>query len=71
MQTLTLTLENMSCEKCVEHVRNALSGIDGVVPGEVTVGRAVIRMEDNPSQWSAVKERLDDAGYPVSAHDGD
>lgn len=67
MKTITLTLENMSCPKCVEAVRRALSGLDGVETERVEIGTAVVRMEDNPAQWSAVRERLDDAGHPVSS----
>lgn len=52
--TKTLNIEGMSCGHCVNHVRTALSGLDGVSKVEVT-------LEDKQAVVTLSKDVLDDA----------
>ena len=63
---ITVSIEGMSCENCVRHVREALEGLDGVTQVEVSLeaGTAAVRagLEVTDEQITAA---LDEEGYDV------
>ena len=65
--SITVSIQGVSCENCVRHVRQALEGLDGVTQVEVSLdaGTAQVRagLEVTDEQISAV---LDEEGYDVT-----
>lgn len=69
MQTVTLSVEGMSCGACVGHVVRALRGLDGVQSAEVSLeeGRAVVAYDPARVRVSQMTEAVADEGYEASA----
>jgi copper chaperone len=68
MEELTMkkkiSIEGMSCEHCVAHVKNALEGIDGVSAVEVNLeGKYAIVQTDVNDE--ILKEAIEEEGYDV------
>ena len=65
---IEISIEGMSCENCVRHVREALSILEGV--GEVEVdleaGKARVQAAVELSD-ARITEVLDEEGYDVTA----
>ena len=53
----------MSCQHCVQRVRNTLEGLDGVEVQDVEVGSARIGLEPDRTSMDQVKEALREAGF--------
>ena len=64
---LTLKIDNMMCEKCVERVENALGSVEGVTDLEVSKGKAVMRYDESEERILAA---VIDAGYPAKVKKG-
>ncbi len=66
--TITLSIDGMSCGHCVNAVTKALSVVPGVKVRSVAVGTAQIEAKDG---WSAAQAvtALGAAGYPARAMD--
>lgn len=62
-----LELEGMSCNHCKMAVDQALAEVEGVSKDVVEIGRAVLSTDDWSSVESAVRDVLDEEGYPVKA----
>ena len=66
-RTGVLTIEGMSCDHCVRAVREALEGVEGVTVESVELGRAVVYYDDERTGPEALAERVEEAGYAVTA----
>ena len=66
--TITLSIDGMSCGHCVQAVTKALSAVPGVQVKSVAVGTARIEAKDG---WAAAQAvtALGAAGYPARATD--
>ena len=62
-----LTLDGMSCQGCVKHLREALEALDGVTVLDVAVGNARIVRDDATCSVSQLEEATEEAGYPIVA----
>ncbi|MDR0732376.1 MAG: copper ion binding protein [Treponema sp.] len=64
----TLKIEGMSCEHCVQHVKEALEGIGGVKSAKVSLKKnsADVKHDENVS-LAAMEKAVDEAGYKVIA----
>ena len=49
MQTMTMTVSDMSCEGCVNAVRSALTQVDGVQQADVTLEDKTARVTHGDS----------------------
>jgi copper chaperone len=58
-----LSIEGMSCQHCVQRVRNTLEGLDGVEVQDVEIGSARIGLEPDRTSMDQVKEALREAGF--------
>lgn len=67
MKTATITIEGMSCGGCVAGVRKALERAEGVTITEVTVGRAVARIDPEKVTEARLRDAIDAAGFDVRA----
>ncbi|HUZ49612.1 MAG TPA: heavy metal-associated domain-containing protein [Candidatus Dormibacteraeota bacterium] len=67
MNTVTISVQGMTCENCVRHVTQALQELPGVTGVEValTSGSATIQ-SDHPLERAELAHALDEAGYTLS-----
>jgi len=65
METV-LHIKGMSCEHCVQHVKEALEGVAGVSSAEVNLKKKSARVVhgDNTS-FSALNAAVEEAGYTI------
>lgn len=66
--TITLSVEDMSCEHCTERVKDALEDVDGVTEANVDLdaAEAMITVTEEVSH-GRLAEAVEDAGYHVPA----
>jgi copper ion binding protein len=57
----------MSCQHCVDRIKNAVSELNGVNEVEVDLGKKKVRVEYNPELVSSdiIKGVIEDQGYEV------
>ena len=67
MNTVTISVQGMTCENCVRHVTQALQELPGVTGVEVALasGSATVQ-SDRPLERAALAHALDEAGYTLS-----
>jgi copper chaperone CopZ len=58
---MTLAIEGMHCQKCVERVRKAIEGVNGARAEKVEVGSATVLVE--PAHVTEVLAAVRNAGY--------
>lgn len=65
---IVISIDGMSCENCVRHVREALEGMEGVTAVEVSLeaGEAKVRSAATLNE-KLIKATLDEEGYDVTA----
>lgn len=61
----TANIQGMTCAHCVRAVFTALSGVQGILRADVTLGRAVID-HDGTVTPEAIREAVAVAGYQVA-----
>lgn len=61
---MIIKIEGMSCMHCVNHVKEALEELDGVIKVEVDLGKKEATIEGNVTEV-AVREAIDEVGYDV------
>ena len=59
-----ISIEGMSCEHCVAHVKEALEGIDGVSTVEVNLEGKYAAVETDVND-EILKEAIEEEGYDV------
>ncbi len=62
----TLSIDGMHCEHCVDAVREALSGVDGVSVETVEVGTATVAYAPSVASRDRLAQALDEAGYSLA-----
>lgn len=67
MNTVQLSIDGMSCGRCVDHVAAALDAMDGVKVERVGVGSAEVTLDPSKSSPAALVKVLDGIGYPAQA----
>jgi len=65
MREVKLRIENMHCDGCVRHVRQALEKVSGVKIDDLRVGAARLEAPDTVTE-TALVATLEKAGYPAS-----
>jgi len=63
MNTLSMTIDGMSCGHCVTAVRKALEAARGVEVEEVTIGSASVRYDPGAASVEAILAAVADEGY--------
>ena len=61
----TLSIEGMSCDHCVHHVKNALVDVSGVESAEVSLAEKRAVVIGSALDDSALKSAVAEAGYEV------
>jgi len=62
----TLKVEGMTCMHCVNRVKNALEGVEGVTSADVNLEQGQAIVEGTEFSDTALKEAVADAGYEVT-----
>jgi copper chaperone len=65
--TKQLSIEGMSCNHCVMHVKNALAEIQGVTSVQVDLAKKSAVVEGAALDDAAMKAAVAEAGYEVVA----
>lgn len=60
-----IIIEGMSCSHCVAHVKEALSGIEGVLSAVVDLEGKYALVNVNNVSDEMLKEAIEDEGYDV------
>ncbi len=68
MKTHQLTIEGMSCNHCVMHVKKELSKVTDLVVDDVQIGKATVRYEDIKVSPEKISQAVEDAGYKLVAN---
>jgi mercuric ion binding protein len=65
-RTVTLAVDNMTCELCPSIVRKSLARVPGVVKAEVSAEKAtaVVMFDDAATSIAALVAATTNAGYP-------
>ncbi|MEM5948108.1 cation transporter [Spirochaetia bacterium 38H-sp] len=61
----TITIDGMSCQHCVMHIKQALSSL-GLEVVNVEIGKATVKASDTISDRD-IKNAIEDAGYTVKS----
>lgn len=66
--TMTLPIEDMSCEHCAQRVQEALTGVEGVTGASVNLGdaEATVTVRGSVSR-ERLADAVEDVGYGVPA----
>lgn len=64
MTTRTLTINGMSCNHCIMHVRNGLEKVATVK--DVQIGKAVVEVDDSRTTAEDLKNAISNAGYELA-----
>ena len=64
MKPHELTIQGMSCEHCVMHVRHALDAVDGLEVENVQIGKARVWYDDDKIS-KTLSDKVQEAGYKV------
>jgi copper chaperone CopZ len=65
IMALHLSIEGMTCSRCVEHVRRALERVESVAVRDVTVGSARVDYDPSRTTPERIAAAVADAGYPA------
>jgi copper ion binding protein len=63
----TLSIEGMSCQHCVMHVKNALAEVAGVETADVDLAKKSAVVSGGSFDDAALKAAVAEAGYEVVA----
>jgi copper chaperone len=65
--TKKILIEGMSCQHCVNHVKNALEELDGIKSAKVSLENKSAEIElDHDVDDEIIKAAIDEAGYEVT-----
>ena len=60
-----LTIEGMSCNHCVMHVKKELSKVAGLVVDDVQIGKATVRYDESGVSPEEISLAVEEAGYKL------
>jgi copper chaperone len=66
MTKLHLDIDGMTCGHCVQAVRRALEGMDGVEIGDVRIGSADVAVDERHVPREKVLDTIADVGYQAT-----
>lgn len=67
MNTVTLNVQGMSCNHCVNSIEGALGKLEGVQSAKVSLAdnQVTVTFEESVVSLDKVKEMIEDQGYDV------
>lgn len=63
MESITLSIQGMTCDHCVRAVSGALSSLPGVSVTEVGIGRARLDFDERRVREQQIVDAVEDEGY--------
>lgn len=64
---MKLSVQGMSCDKCVSHVKSALEGVPGVEQADVDLASASATVQGQNLELAQLVEALEEEGYSAQA----
>lgn len=64
--TISLAIQGMSCQHCVNRVKKAIDSLPGIQKSDVQVGIATLDIDTSLTSPDTVKRVVEDAGYIVT-----
>lgn len=70
MKTAVISVAGMSCQHCVNSIKNAVSAVNGVKKVQVDLEGKTVTVEFNPETTSVatIKAAIEDQGYEVQSN---
>ncbi|GLI04095.1 MULTISPECIES: copper ion binding protein [Paenibacillus] len=65
MQTITLKVEGMSCNHCVNSIEGALKNIGATGKVDLAAKSVQVQYEESKTNPDAIKAAIEDQGYDV------
>ncbi|MBB5803413.1 copper chaperone CopZ [Saccharothrix ecbatanensis] len=65
--TISITVEGMTCNSCVNKVTNAVSAVDGVEDVDVDVASGEVTVSGSQVDPEVVKTAVTEAGYRIAS----
>jgi len=65
MKTQELTIEGMTCNHCVMHVRKELSKLSDVIIEDVQIGKAKVQFDEAKVSPNDFARAIENAGYKL------
>ena len=65
MKDIALAISGMSCHHCLNALNKALAGVPGIEVTSVRIGRAELRVPDQPDAATPARTAIESAGYKV------
>lgn len=65
MAEAKVKIEGMSCMHCVEAVRKAIEGLEGVSDSSVEIGSAEVKFDESRLSVADIESAVEKAGYKV------
>lgn len=66
MKQQELIINGMSCGHCVMAVKQSLAKLPNVVVEDVSIGKAVVRYDENQVRKEDLAQAVEEAGYSVA-----
>ena len=63
MDSITLKVDGMSCQHCVNRVHKALTGVNGVESAEVSLEKGQAEVKGRNLDLAALTSAVEQAGY--------
>jgi copper chaperone len=67
MTEVSIIIEGMSCQHCVNRVRKAVEALEGIRHLDVTIGLVKVTFDENKVSKNAIEKAIAEAGYRVAA----
>lgn len=65
MKQQELKIDGMSCGHCIMAVKQSLTNLPHVVVEDITIGRAVVRYDEDQVHQEDLARAVEEAGYSV------
>lgn len=69
IQTIEIPIAGMDCAECTQHVRHAISGVDGVKKVDVFLSseKAIVQLNPSVAKMDSIRTAVKNAGYSVAS----
>jgi len=67
MTDITINIEGMSCQHCVNRVKKAIEALDGIKSLDVSIGGTKVTFDEGKVSKNEIEKAIAAAGYKVAA----
>ena len=65
MAEATVKIDGMSCGHCVNRVKQAVDGLDGVKESKVEIGTADVKFDETALNLADIESAIEKSGYRI------